>query len=237
MCRVLKPGGVIGITEWCMTDKFDPKNPQHLDIRRRLERGDGIVNIKTVKEAIADFEFAGLGILHMEDHALKGLQSRPWGTPLDGDTSTFSEWSEWMMVFCLKPTVWKALKAWVWFKIKVGSYNKIDGDSTMESLNTQAQSVFGLRDAGKDGKSSVLLSIDKAICGLVSSMLTDLQDCSRPCSRCMGGSLRTGFVLNPRRLERLRREWQQQQRRLQHQRPKVLDSTASRSSCLNLSPF
>jgi hypothetical protein len=61
--------------------------------------------------------------------------------------------------------VWKALKAWVWFKIKVGLYNKINGDSTMESLNTQAKSVFGLRDAGKDGKSFVMLSFDNAVCG------------------------------------------------------------------------
>jgi sterol 24-C-methyltransferase len=149
MCRVLKPSGVMSMNEWCMTDKFDPKDPQHLDIRRRLERGDDIVNMRTVKEAIAEFQFAGLDVLHMEDHALKGLQSGPWWIPLDGDTSTFSEWSEWMMEFCLKPAVWKALKAWVWFKIKVGLYNKINGDSTMESLNTQAKSVFGLRDAGK----------------------------------------------------------------------------------------
>jgi hypothetical protein len=49
--------------------------------------------------------------------------------------------------------VWKAWKAWVWFKIKIGLYNKVDGDSTLEALNTQAQSVYGLRDGGKYGKS------------------------------------------------------------------------------------
>jgi sterol 24-C-methyltransferase len=154
MCRVLKPGGVMSVGEWCMTDKFDPKNSEHLDVRRRIERGDGIANMKTVKEAIAEFEFVGLDVLHMEDHALKGLQSRPWWTPLDGDTSKFSDWSDWMMVFCLKPAVWKAWKAWVWFKIKVGLYSKVEGDSTLEAINTQAQAVYGLRDGGKYGKSS-----------------------------------------------------------------------------------
>jgi hypothetical protein len=53
----------------------------------------------------------------------------------------------------------------------------------------------------------------------------------------MEGSLRIGFILNPRRLERLRREWQQPQRRLQHQRLKVLEVIALRGSCFNLSPF
>ncbi|TIA45996.1 S-adenosyl-L-methionine-dependent methyltransferase, partial [Aureobasidium pullulans] len=40
ICRVLKPGGVFGVGEWCMTDKFDPKNEHHIDIRRRIERGN-----------------------------------------------------------------------------------------------------------------------------------------------------------------------------------------------------
>ena len=152
MCRVLKPGGVMSVGEWCMTDKFDPKNLEHLDVRRRIERGNGVANMKTVKEAVSEFEFAGLDVLHMEDHALKGLQSRPWWAPLDGDTSKFSDWSDRVTVFCLKPAVWRAWKAWVWFKIKVGLYSKIDGDSTLEALNTQAQAVWGLRDGGKYGK-------------------------------------------------------------------------------------
>jgi hypothetical protein len=231
MCRVLKPGGVMSVGEWCMTSNFDPKNPQHLDVRRRIERGDGIANMKTVKEAIAEFEFVDLDVLHMEDHALKGLQSRPWWAPLDGDTSKFSDPSDWMMVFCLKPAVWKAWKAWVWFKIKVGLYSKVEGDSTLEAINTQAQAVYGLRDGGKDGKSS-----DTVVSRRVISMLTILQVCSRPCSRCMEGSLRTGFILNLKRPKRLQREWQQQQRRLQHQRLKALEVLAPKSLELTLSP-
>ncbi|CAD0110478.1 unnamed protein product [Aureobasidium uvarum] len=157
ICRVLKPGGVVGIGEWCLTDKFDPKNLQHLDVRRRIERGDGIANMKTTKEAMAEFEFAGFEVTHVEDHALKGLQSRPWWIPLDGDTSKFPDRSDWWMVLWLKPAVWKAVKAWVWFKGKIGMFSKVDADSLLEALNTQGQSVWGLRDGGKYGMSSALL--------------------------------------------------------------------------------
>ncbi|KAI4730234.1 S-adenosyl-L-methionine-dependent methyltransferase [Aureobasidium sp. EXF-10728] len=151
ICRVLKPGGVVGMGEWCMTDKFDPKNPHHLDVRRRIERGDGIANMKTTKEAMAEFEFAGFEVTHVEDHALKGLQSCPWWLPLDGDTSKFPDRSDWWMVLWLKPAVWKAVKAWVWFKGKIGMFSKVDADSLLEALNTQGQSVWGLRDGGKYG--------------------------------------------------------------------------------------
>jgi hypothetical protein len=53
----------------------------------------------------------------------------------------------------------------------------------------------------------------------------------------MEGSLRIGFILSPRRLERLRREWQQQRRRSQPQRPRVREVIACRGSRLDLSPF
>lgn len=140
-----------------MTDKFDPKNSQHLDVRRRIERGDGIANMKTTKEAMADFKFAGFEVTRVEDHALKGLQSRPWWLPLDGDTSKFLDRSDWWMVLWLKPAVWKAVKAWVWFKGKIGMFSKVDADSLLEALNTQGQSVWGLRDGGKYGMFSAPL--------------------------------------------------------------------------------
>jgi hypothetical protein len=32
--RTLKPGCSFGSFEWCVTDKFDLKNPEHLDIKK-----------------------------------------------------------------------------------------------------------------------------------------------------------------------------------------------------------
>jgi sterol 24-C-methyltransferase len=32
--RVLKPGQLFGGYEWCLTDKYDPSNPQHRQIKK-----------------------------------------------------------------------------------------------------------------------------------------------------------------------------------------------------------
>ena len=57
--RVLKPGGVFGVYEWLMTDDFDAKNAQHVEIRQRIERGDGVVNMLTVREGLEAFGGSG----------------------------------------------------------------------------------------------------------------------------------------------------------------------------------
>lgn len=35
--RVLKPGGVFGVYEWAMTDKYDPNNLEHKEIKEGVE--------------------------------------------------------------------------------------------------------------------------------------------------------------------------------------------------------
>lgn len=149
--RVLKPGDTFSIDEWCMTDKFDPHNAKHVEIRQRIERGDGIVNLKTTKEALEHFKFSGAELMLVEDHALKGLASRPWWAPLDGDTSKFPDRDDWWMVFKLKPFFWNIVRASVWVSGKVGLITKNHADIFMEALNTQGQSVWGLRDGGREG--------------------------------------------------------------------------------------
>ncbi|THX50822.1 S-adenosyl-L-methionine-dependent methyltransferase [Aureobasidium pullulans] len=149
ICRVLKPGGVFGVGEWCMTDKFDPKNEHHIDIRRRIERGNGIANMKTTAEALEEFKFAGYDIYHVEDHALKGLKERPWWSPLDANTKLFPTGKDWWTVYFLKPWVWRLARAFTWTAGKVGYQSKVDTDTLLEALNTQGQAVWGLRDGGK----------------------------------------------------------------------------------------
>ncbi|KAE8182857.1 hypothetical protein CF328_g8374, partial [Tilletia controversa] len=39
--EVLKPGGVFGLYEWCMTDEWDASNPEHKRIAHGIEIGDG----------------------------------------------------------------------------------------------------------------------------------------------------------------------------------------------------
>lgn len=42
-----------------MTDNFDPNNAKHVEIRQRIERGDGVVNMLSVKEGLEAFRESG----------------------------------------------------------------------------------------------------------------------------------------------------------------------------------
>ncbi|KAI9786240.1 MAG: Delta(24)-sterol C-methyltransferase [Geoglossum umbratile] len=82
--RVLKPGGVFGVYEWLMTDKYDNSNPKHREVRLGIEQGDGISNMVRVSEGIAAIKAAGFELEFHEDLAERKDPS-PWYYPLAGD--------------------------------------------------------------------------------------------------------------------------------------------------------
>jgi sterol 24-C-methyltransferase len=82
--RVLKPGGVFGVYEWLMTDKYDNDNPKHRECRLGIEQGDGISNMVTVAQGLADFRAAGFELMHHEDLADRD-DVTPWYYPLAGE--------------------------------------------------------------------------------------------------------------------------------------------------------
>lgn len=82
--RVLKPGGVFGVYEWLMTDKYDDKNPHHRRIRLGIEQGDGISNMVKINEGVQAIKDAGFELELHEDLAGRD-DARPWYYPLDGD--------------------------------------------------------------------------------------------------------------------------------------------------------
>jgi len=56
----LKPGGKACFYEWAMTDKYDPNNPQHVQIKKDIEYGNGICELSTtaqIDQAIAEAGF------------------------------------------------------------------------------------------------------------------------------------------------------------------------------------
>jgi hypothetical protein len=69
IARVLKPGAPVGLSEWLLTPKFDPKNGKHIGIRNRIERGNGLNNLHTSDQAREAFVLAGFEINHEEDFA------------------------------------------------------------------------------------------------------------------------------------------------------------------------
>ncbi|KAI6029089.1 S-adenosyl-L-methionine-dependent methyltransferase [Pisolithus microcarpus] len=49
--KVLKPGGVFGVYEWCMTDAWDPSIPSHKELAHQIEFGSGIPELRPIKLA------------------------------------------------------------------------------------------------------------------------------------------------------------------------------------------
>ncbi|RVX75460.1 Sterol 24-C-methyltransferase erg-4 [Exophiala mesophila] len=82
--KVLKPGGVFGVYEWLMTDKYDNDNPHHREIRLGIEQGDGISNMVKVSEGLAAIKAAGFELEFHEDLAERP-DPIPWYYPLAGD--------------------------------------------------------------------------------------------------------------------------------------------------------
>lgn len=81
---VLKPGGVFGLYEWCMTDSYDPSNPEHRKIAHGIELGDGIPEMRSIAQARTALKTVGFQIEYETDLADQG-DKIPWYYPLEGD--------------------------------------------------------------------------------------------------------------------------------------------------------
>lgn len=82
--KTLKPGGVFGVYEWVMTDKYDETNPEHRKIAYEIELGDGIPKMYSVDVARKALENVGFTIEYEQD--LADLDDDiPWYYPLTGD--------------------------------------------------------------------------------------------------------------------------------------------------------
>jgi len=84
--RVLKPGGIFGVYEWCMTDQWDPSIPEHKAMAHEIELGNGIPEMRHLAKARQALINVGFEVLHEEDLAERG-DAIPWYYPLEGDLS------------------------------------------------------------------------------------------------------------------------------------------------------
>ena len=85
--RVLKPGGSFVGYDWCLTDKYDPQNREHNETKRLIEEGDGLPELKSTKQLVADLEVVGFKI---EETVIIPEGDIPWYQPLIGGDSFFS---------------------------------------------------------------------------------------------------------------------------------------------------
>jgi len=97
--KVLKPGGKFGVYEWAMTDAWDPSIPEHKEIAHRIEIGDGVPEMRTVKQAHRALKNVGFQVEHQEDLAERPDEV-PWYYPLEG--KLFQAQTAWDLV-----TVWR----------------------------------------------------------------------------------------------------------------------------------
>lgn len=88
--RVLKPGACFGAYEYCMTDRFDPNNTDHLKLKADIEWGGSLLEIddyETVDEALRT---VGFDVLQTRDLTEQLGPQIPWYQPLTGSGVSFA---------------------------------------------------------------------------------------------------------------------------------------------------
>ena len=89
---MLKPGGLLSAYEWLMTDKFDPKNEEHLRIKRGVEHGNGLPDLQTPEDILEALRQSGFEVLEHFDlndvtKVKFGADNIPWYYPLQAGWS------------------------------------------------------------------------------------------------------------------------------------------------------
>jgi sterol 24-C-methyltransferase len=68
--RVLKPGSTFACYEWCLTNQYDPKNPEHVRMKAAIEQGNGLPDIVTTDVCWDALQKAGFQPVQEKDLAL-----------------------------------------------------------------------------------------------------------------------------------------------------------------------
>ena len=82
--RVLRPGACFAGYEWCLTEKFDPRNAEHLRIKEDIVVGDALPDIARSSEICTALRAAGFELLESRDLALESDPETPWYRALQG---------------------------------------------------------------------------------------------------------------------------------------------------------
>ena len=144
--KVLKPGGVFGVYEWCMTDRWDPAIPEHKELAHKIELGNGIPEMRPIAKSREALVNVGFEIEHEEDLAERP-DPVPWYYPLEGDISkaqTFWDYfTVWRMSWSGKLVTHNAMRVMelvgmvpkgTW---EVGEALKVAGDALVKGGQTK----------------------------------------------------------------------------------------------------
>lgn len=135
IAHVLKPGGVFGVYEWAMTKSFDVENASHVDIRQRIERGDGVTNMRDTEQCLQAFRKSGLQLYHNGDNRalMLGPDKRRWWFPIDGDLRAARSFADAWLTFRLEKAFWNIVYYIQWIFERL----KLSRRGTLEALRTQ----------------------------------------------------------------------------------------------------
>ena len=86
--RVLRPGAVFAGYDWCVTPLYDDADPEHRDLRRRIEYGNALPEIATFADIADGLRAAGFAPVEGRDRALDADPAAPWYRPLEGHALT-----------------------------------------------------------------------------------------------------------------------------------------------------
>lgn len=89
--RILKPGGWFGGYEWCLTERFDPGDARHLEVKRGIEEGDALPGLTGTGAVDRALERAGFELHAGEDLAPESDPATPWYLPLTGREWTLQD--------------------------------------------------------------------------------------------------------------------------------------------------
>jgi sterol 24-C-methyltransferase len=82
--RVLRPGARFAGYEWCITPRFDPNDAEHRAIKRQIEIGNSVPELRTFDDTLAALAAAGFELERGEDLAIGADRETPWHLPLRG---------------------------------------------------------------------------------------------------------------------------------------------------------
>jgi len=83
--RVLKPGALFGGYDWVVTDKYDPKNPEHVKIKKEIELGNGVADLLKPSVVLDSLKEAGFELLEKRDYGETDPEHEiPWYDSLEG---------------------------------------------------------------------------------------------------------------------------------------------------------
>lgn len=82
--RVMRPGAYFAGYEWCLTDRYDPDNPEHRRIKGGIEEGTALPDLATEPAVIEALEAAGFEVVGFKDVAPESDPETPWYRALAG---------------------------------------------------------------------------------------------------------------------------------------------------------